>query len=103
MNGPVNEAATPSYERLLEAIRRVANDPKVARAVAECDPPKWLRISEAVEIYRLSKSRLYELIHDGTIRSCSLPGSGRARFSRRVLASSLDAYFDRNAQGGNAP
>jgi excisionase family DNA binding protein len=92
--------AAPDYAFLLDALKRLANDPRVAGAVAEHEPVKWLRVSEAARLYQISRSQLYQLICSGKIRSCSLRKSGQTRGSRRLLAASLDDYFERNATGG---
>jgi excisionase family DNA binding protein len=94
--------AGPDYAFLLESLKRLANDPRVAAAVAEHEPVRWLRITEAARLYGISRSRLYELINDGSIRSCSLRKRGAVRGARRLLAASLDEYFQRQAAGGAA-
>ena len=94
---PLNDRhASPDYAFLLDALKRLANDPRVAGAVAEHEPVKWLRVSEAARLYQISRSQIYFLISRGTIRSCSLCRTHRIRGSRRVLAASLDEYFERN-------
>lgn len=95
------DLASRDYTFLLDALKRLANDPRIAAEIADHEPAKWLRIPEAVRIYGISRSQLYQLIGSGKIRSCSLRKSAQTRGSRRVLASSLDEYFERNATGGD--
>lgn len=92
----------PVAPDLLRDIRRLVGDPALLAALQQFEPAKWLRIPEAVRIYGISRSQLYQLICSGKIRSCSLRKSNQTRGSRRVLASSLDEYFERNATGGLA-
>lgn len=96
----IDRHASPDYAQLLDALKRLATEPGIAGAVAEHEPAKWLRISEAARLYQISRSRLYELINDGTVRSASLKKRHHVRGSRRLLAASLDDYFARHATGG---
>jgi predicted DNA-binding transcriptional regulator AlpA len=59
------------------------------------EPREWLRVSDAVRIYSLSRSRIYEMIRDGEIISVSLRKRNRVIGSRRISKDSLDAYFAR--------
>jgi hypothetical protein len=94
------DLASRDYTFLLDELKRLANDPRIAAEIANHKPAKWLRIPEAARIYGICRSHLYQLICSGKIRSCSLRKSGQARGSRRVLAASLDEYFESNATGG---
>ena len=69
--------------------------------------PEWLRISQAVTIYGLSRSTLYNLIGAGKIKS-SVPRTGHAKAktginhgARLISAASLDAFISRFATGGD--
>lgn len=88
---------------LLDVLARHTPVPFAPLRSEEEAEVKWLRVKDAVRIYGIGRSRLYALIKDGTVRSASICKKHHIRGARRVLASSLDAYYDRNAQGGNTP
>lgn len=69
--------------------------------------PEWLRIPQAVQLYGLSRSTIYNLIAAGKIKS-SVPRTGHAKKqtgtnhgARLISASSLDAFISRFATGGD--
>jgi hypothetical protein len=56
--------------------------------------PRWLRIPAAVKYSGLSRSRLYELISDGKIRSICLKSNKRAERGVRLLdRESIDSFM----------
>ncbi len=57
------------------------------------DRREWLRVSDAVRIYSISRSRIYEMIRNREIISVSLRKRNRTLGSRRISKDSLDAYF----------
>ena len=70
-------------------------------------PPQWLRVPQAVQLYGIGKSTLWDLIRRGKIRS-SLVSSSRAtkktgtkHGSRLVNAASLEAFISATASGGD--
>jgi len=62
--------------------------------------PEWLRIKEAVAYSRLSKTKLFDLIKRGLIKSVSLKERGMVRGSRIVSGDSLRAFLEKHASGG---
>ncbi|MAS92603.1 MAG: hypothetical protein CMO55_05345 [Verrucomicrobiales bacterium] len=54
----------------------------------------WLRVSEAVQITSISRSKLYELIKEGKIRSSCLRESYQVRGTRLIDRASLLAYIE---------
>jgi hypothetical protein len=56
--------------------------------------PRWLRIPAAVRYSGMSRSRLYEEMARGTIRSASLKGKHQTRGSRLIDRFSLDEFID---------
>jgi hypothetical protein len=56
---------------------------------------EWLRVSDAMHIYSLSRAIIYEMIRNGEIRSVLLRKRGNVSGSRRIFADSLDDYFAR--------
>ena len=81
----------------------------IAETTARCDPlqPEWARIPDAVKFGGVGRSKLYELIDDGEIRSVLLRQKGRMRGIRLINVQSLRDYissFDGNGrrEDGNA-
>jgi predicted DNA-binding transcriptional regulator AlpA len=60
--------------------------------------PEWLRVSDAMRIYSISRSRIYELIRDREIVSVSLRKRNRIIGSRRISKDSLDEFFARHIE-----
>lgn len=61
---------------------------------------EWLRVKEACQYSRLSKPKLYELIHRGLIKSVSLRERGQVRGARLISFDSLRAFLESRASGG---
>ena len=97
---PLQLGPSPLPRATLNELVRLANHPAVLAALKEHEQPKWLSVADAARVYGISRTRLYELITDGTIRSVSLRKKHHVRGSRRVLASSLDEFYERHATGG---
>jgi len=55
--------------------------------------PVWLKIEDAVRYSGLSRSKLYELIDKGAIRSVCLRAKDKLRGIRLIYRPSLDAYL----------
>lgn len=64
------------------------------------DKREWLRIPDAIRIYGIGRSSLYELISDGKIKSASLRKRGNVRGIRLISATSLEAFLESIAKGG---
>ena len=62
--------------------------------------PEFIRISDAVRTFALSRSAIYELIQAGAIRSVSLRKRGNLRGVRLIDYASLAAYLHAQATGG---
>ena len=68
--------------------------------------PQWLRIPQAVQLYGLSRSTLYNLMTAGKIKSSAVrTGYGKKRTgtnngARLINAASLDSFISRFATGG---
>lgn len=65
----------------------------VASAASDIQP-RWLRIPAAVKYGGISRSRLYQELARGTIRSASLRGKHQTRGARIVDRLSLDAFLE---------
>ena len=64
--------------------------------------PVWIRLPEAVRLTGLSRSKLYELLSAGRIRSASLRDPGQRHATRLIDRADLLRYLDGFATGGNA-
>lgn len=54
----------------------------------------WLRDKQAVAIYSISRTKLWQLQKAGKIRSVSLTEPGMARATRLFDAKSIEAYIE---------
>lgn len=59
--------------------------------------PEWLRVPDAVRIFGISRSALYELIAGGEIKSTALKKRGAVRGIRIISFDSLADYCERAA------
>jgi hypothetical protein len=62
--------------------------------------PEWLRVPEAMRIFGLGRSALYELIAGNKIQSTPLHKPGAKRGIRLIRYDSLALYLERAAQEG---
>jgi excisionase family DNA binding protein len=63
--------------------------------------PVWLRLPEAVRLTGLSRSKVYELLAAGRIRSASLRDPGQRHATRLIDRADLLAFIERHASGGS--
>ncbi|MCB1098503.1 MAG: helix-turn-helix domain-containing protein [Verrucomicrobiae bacterium] len=56
--------------------------------------PEWLRIPEAIKRFGMSRTKLYELISEGDIRSVSLRKRGQIRGTRLISYDSMCDYLN---------
>ena len=68
--------------------------------VNQSTKPEWVRIPEAVRIFGLCRSSIYELIAAGTIKSTALRKRGATRGIRIISYDSLASYIERAASEG---
>jgi hypothetical protein len=64
--------------------------------------PEWLRVPEAVRLFGLCRSSLYELITAGTIKSTALRKRGAVRGIRLISYDSLASFVENAAREGGA-
>ena len=64
--------------------------------------PVWIRLPEAVRLTGLSRSKVYELLSAGAIRSASLRNPGQRHATRLIDRADLLAFIERHATGGSA-
>lgn len=62
--------------------------------------PEWLRPKDIPKFFGIGRSKTYELISDGKVKSVSLRKRGQKHGTRLVSFDSLAAYLDSLASGG---
>lgn len=55
--------------------------------------PKWYRIGNALTVYDLSLTKLYQLLHAGVLETVVLKKKGGTGGLRLISAASLDKHF----------
>ena len=58
----------------------------------------WLRVPQAVQLTGLSRSKIYELLSSGAIRSASLRNPGQRHATRLIDRESLLAFIDSHVE-----
>lgn len=62
--------------------------------------PEWLRLPQATSIFGIGRTKLYELIGSGKIKTVSMRERGQTRGTRLISYDSLAAYIESQASGG---
>jgi hypothetical protein len=60
--------------------------------------PEWLRMPQAVQLFGISRAKLYDLINKGRIKSVSLRERGQTKGTRLLSYDSLHAYLEELAE-----
>jgi len=71
----------------------VADIHEEIRSARAIELPHWLKIPASVHYSSLSRSKLYELIDEGAIRSVCLRDKDKIRGVRLISRPSLEAYL----------
>jgi hypothetical protein len=71
-------------------VAEIHEEIRSARAV---ELPHWLKIPASVHYSSLSRSKLYELIDEGEVRSVCLRSKDKTRGVRLISRPSLDAFL----------
>jgi excisionase family DNA binding protein len=58
----------------------------------------WLRVPQAVQLTGISRSKVYELLSSGAIRSASLRNPGQRHATRLICKSSLLAFIESHVE-----
>lgn len=58
----------------------------------------WLRVPQAVNLTGISRSKIYELLASGAIRSASLRNPGQRHATRLIERESLLAFIESHVQ-----
>lgn len=62
--------------------------------------PEWLRPNRVPHYFGIGRSRVYELIAEGKIKSVSLRQRGQKHGTRLISYDSVSAYLESLAEGG---
>jgi excisionase family DNA binding protein len=62
----------------------------------------WLRVPQATALTGLSRSKVYELLAAGRVRSASLRDPGQRHATRLIDRADLLRYIEDRAEGGSA-
>lgn len=82
-------------EARLEWIDRLVGHAKPRQSAQPLEQaPDWLRVSEAVKRYALSRSLIYELIKTGAIKSVCLRKRHNVRGVRLISRASFDEFLE---------
>lgn len=72
------------------------------KTVDAAGKPVWLRIPQAVAIFGIGRTKLYELIASKRIKSVSIRDRGKTRGTRLVSYDGLSEFLESNATGGDS-
>jgi len=61
--------------------------------------PEWVRPAQATQIFGIGRTRIYELIAEGKIKTASIKPRGTARGTRLISYDSLAAFIDSHIEG----
>jgi hypothetical protein len=60
----------------------------------DLERPVWIRIPKAIQLFGISRSKLYMLAGSGKIRSVSLKEPGQTKATRLFNADSINSYIE---------
>jgi hypothetical protein len=72
------------------------------KTISSINCAEWLRIPAAVAQFGPSRTKLYQLIKEGKVRSVSLREKGMEKATRLIHAGSLRAYIESFEKEGGA-
>lgn len=64
--------------------------------------PEWIRPKDVPRLFGIGRSRVYEMIAEGRIKTVSLRQRGQKHGTRLISYDSLAAYLESLAEGGEA-
>jgi excisionase family DNA binding protein len=73
---------------------------KIEAASPAALKPEWIRPKEVTKYFGMGRSRVYDLISNGSIKSVSLRQRGQKHGTRLISYDSLAAYLNNLAEGG---
>ena len=80
----------------------VLSEPPNSQGAPGLFKPDWIRIDEATRRYSISRSGLYEMVNDGTIKSVVLKKKRNVRGIRLLSTSSIDAMLESLSHESNS-
>jgi len=86
----------------MDANKNTNNGAVQVAAINQSSKPEYLRVPDAVRIFAICRSSLYELIGEGRIKSVCLRKRGAIRGIRLISYDSLLAYIENAADVGRA-
>lgn len=84
----------------IASIRTMADNyrPNDRAAQAGALKPEWLRPNDVPKYFGVGRSRIYELIAEGKVKSVSLRQRGQKHGTRLISYDSLSAYLESLAE-----
>jgi hypothetical protein len=73
-----------------------------ATSTQHSEKPEWIRPKDVPRLFGIGRSRIYELISEGLIKSVSLRQRGQKHGTRLISYDSLATYLEKLAEGGEA-
>ena len=73
----------------MDTVAEIHEEPRSTRVIE----PHWLKIPASVVYSSLSRSKLYQLIDEGEVRSVCLRDKDKVRGVRLISRPSLEAYL----------
>ena len=61
--------------------------------------PEWVRPAQATKIFGIGRTKIYELIADGKIKTASIRPRGATKGTRLISYDSLAAFIDSHVEG----
>lgn len=61
--------------------------------------PEWVRPAQATQIFGIGRTKIYELIADGKIKSASIKPRGSAKGTRLISYDSLASFVESHIEG----
>lgn len=64
--------------------------------------PEWVRPAQATQIFGIGRTKIYELIADGKIKSASIKPRGATKGTRLISYDSLATFINSHIEGDAA-
>jgi hypothetical protein len=61
--------------------------------------PEWVRPAQATQIFGIGRTKIYELIADGKIKSASIKARGATKGTRLISYDSLSTFINSQIEG----
>jgi hypothetical protein len=94
---------TPNHAEIMVDSPDVLHGINIARVAQYQLRPEWLRVNDAIQIFPISRSKLYEFIAAGKVRSFCLRERNKVKGIRCISYDSLSEFFEREAKAQEVP